>query len=566
MLEIALIWLYVYLTSVAVGKTALGLSGYDFSEKKVAGNVLFSLCGLTVITVCAGYFSLFSKTGLAFNLILTAYTIFYWIRKKKFSFLPFSFSGNKKDASFYIRIIFLVAALLLILVKAAGPINNPDTGAYHLPSLKWIENYKVIKGIANVHSRFGFNYQYLVLCAVYSFSFLNIASAHAMNGYLMLMSVLYIIGSLDYYRERKLSQQDFIKLIVLFFIINMNNAISSLSPDFPTTVMVITAIFLIVKKIVAKTTYQLDDDAKMIFIISIGALLFKISSIPVFLFSLLFIIPLLKKKFKTFLFLVFIGIIAVTPYLIRNYFISGYLVYPLYKLDIFNVPWKVPKSIIIYEKEVIRSFALGLEYGKPYPPAKELLQSWWSYLKNANSAYPYIIMLLAVCVIMNVSYLIYSFTLRKTGQTKEWFFLSVIFFICLAYWWLNAPDPRFGNGFIVPFIAITVSFFSGFFRKKFPVFIINGLLIMLSVLCGMMIEGNALSSVPNSYNKTSYNFITQEAYMRPDTIRHSTLQRPLYFTADSTFCWDACVPCSYSYDKYKYMGKKTEDGFMPVHD
>jgi len=38
-----------------------------------------------------------------------------------------------------------------------GPPEIYDTGLYHLQAIKWIEEYAVVPGLANLHGRFGFN-------------------------------------------------------------------------------------------------------------------------------------------------------------------------------------------------------------------------------------------------------------------------------------------------------------------------------------------------------------------------------------------------------------------------
>lgn len=561
MLEIILVWVYIFFTSFAVGGFLSDLvisRDEKHNLKGVYHAVLTSLAGLVVIMVVAGYMSLFLKTGWVINMLLSSFSLYYYfIRRKNFPHIRFSFKSN--EFSLIIRNLFLFTALVLILVKSAGPINNPDTGAYHLPMVKWIENFNVIKGLANTHSRLGFNYQYELLCAVYGLAFIKGSTIHAMNGYFMLMIVFYLTCTLSFYQTKKLSSLDFIKLIALFFVVNMNNAISSLSPDFPTTVMVTMAILLVIEKLYDGSIYDFDKNGIFAFVLTTGAVLFKISAAPAFLFCLLFIIPLFKQNIKLIGILFISGIASLLPYLIRNYFISGYLVYPLYNLDIFDVPWKVGRDKILFEKDVIRYWALGVPYGQPLPEGKELFDSWIHYLRNANSAYIYLIIALGSSMLLSMGILVQKL-LRKQ---YDYVLLFLFFYICLGYWWYNAPDPRFGNGFIVPFIGITLAIVMQFFIKNSPSLIVNGVLGILIALCGYMIRGKAVGNVPNSYNKTSYNFITPPPYPQPDTINLGTRINPSYYvlTSDTSWCWESCLPCSYRLDKYEYLGPKIEDGF-----
>ena len=43
-----------------------------------------------------------------------------------------------------------------------------DTGLYHAQAIRWIEEYGVVPGLANLHSRFGYNSASFALSAFFS--------------------------------------------------------------------------------------------------------------------------------------------------------------------------------------------------------------------------------------------------------------------------------------------------------------------------------------------------------------------------------------------------------------
>ena len=565
MLEIILVWVYIFFTSYAVGGMVMDSLVYrndrKNSDSRLSYTLLTSLTGLIVIMVIAGYMSLFLKTGLVINVLLCSFSLYYYfIRRKNLPYLKYTVKNN--ELSLIIRNLFLLIAFILILVKAAGPINNPDTGAYHLPMVKWIENYKVIKGLVNIHSRLGFNYQYELLCAVYGLAFLKGSTIHAMNGYFMLVTVLYLVGTLSFYRTKKLSSLDFIKLVILFFVMNMNNAVSSFSPDFPAAALVIIVLLLVLKKFYDGSLYAFDEIGKLAFLFTIGSVLFKISSAPVFLFCLFFLLPLLKRNYKTVGILFITVILCLLPYFIRNYYTSGYLIYPLYSLDLFDPVWKVNMEQVIFEKDIIRYWALNVPYGQPLPTGKALFATWISYLKISNTAYIYLMGLLGVCVLISIGILVRKLFLRQ----YDYVWLCLLFYICLGYWWYNAPDPRFGIGFILPFIGIVLTVSAKMLIKNIPSVFTNSTLMVLILLCIMMIKGKAIGEVPNSYDKISYNLLTPPPYIPSKTVNLGTEAKPSWYaiSSDTSYCWEACLPCSYQQDKYEYLGDKVEDGFKHV--
>ena len=52
---------------------------------------------------------------------------------------------------------------------ALGPHESYDTDLYHLQTIKWIEKYPVVPGLANLHGRIGFNNNIFTLFALTSF-------------------------------------------------------------------------------------------------------------------------------------------------------------------------------------------------------------------------------------------------------------------------------------------------------------------------------------------------------------------------------------------------------------
>ena len=64
-----------------------------------------------------------------------------------------------------------------------------------------------------------------------------------------------------------------------------------------------------------------------------------------------------------------LGAMILLPYLIRNVFISGWLVYPFTWVDFFPVDWKIPKVLADYDAKEIQVWGRGVydvaRYGEP---------------------------------------------------------------------------------------------------------------------------------------------------------------------------------------------------------
>src|SRR5882762_1854634 len=78
--------------------------------------------------------------------------------------LGLALSRSKLRASFlaawqnsrWLLLLGLAFALLLAL-RSCGPFDYYDTGLYGAPSVRWIQTYPAVPGLANLHGRLGFN-------------------------------------------------------------------------------------------------------------------------------------------------------------------------------------------------------------------------------------------------------------------------------------------------------------------------------------------------------------------------------------------------------------------------
>jgi hypothetical protein len=174
---------------------------------------------------------------------------------------------------------------------------------------------------------------------------------------------------------------------------------------------------------------------------------FKISSL-LLITTLLFLFN--KEIFKRSLITICISVLVISPFIIRNYYLSGYVIYPFPAIDIFNVDWKIPLDNVNAVKSEIESWAKI--WTTPYPEVVKMkISEWilpWFKLLDFNSK-----MLITID-----SFSIFAFIIMLL---KKDFFLAkiqVIILINLAFWFIMAPDPRFAYGFIFLGFSITVAY------------------------------------------------------------------------------------------------------------
>ncbi len=127
--------------------------------------------------------------------------------------------------------------------------------------------------------------------------------------------------------------------------------------------------------------------------------------------------------------------------------------FPSATIDLANVDWKYNRELTIQQKSYITAYAKrpGVETkdeidsaAKMSPP--EWIPGWWKHRSIADKV--------ILCLLV-LSFLAASFSLTKilrSGFVPIFILLTML--IGIIFWFVNAPDPRFGFGQLLGFIAI----------------------------------------------------------------------------------------------------------------
>lgn len=138
--------------------------------------------------------------------------------------------------------------------------------------------------------------------------------------------------------------------------------------------------------------------------------------------------------------------------------LSGYLVYPVYKIDLFDVAWKIPlDNNTIYKFEnIMDDYDWIKSWARiPAKPKSEVLmistKEWikiWS--QNLTPMYN------SILVLLLFSAFILPFVIKKTNISDYVFLLTILFWF--VFWFFNAPDLRFGFSFLIFIVLFFISY------------------------------------------------------------------------------------------------------------
>ncbi|MDE7178752.1 MAG: hypothetical protein K2O59_13150 [Lachnospiraceae bacterium] len=442
MISVILSWIYIFLICTVIGaavlrffkKTDFSLSGY-------------LTAGIIVITVYVEFFSIFMKIGVCAHLLLlsaalvSGYIMRNDIRELWKRYRPVLCSW---EGLFYGGFVLLIA-----FFTSRGEFHT-DTNIYHAAAIRIYEEYGLVKGIGNLQLHYAYNSSYLAFASIFSLKWLLGYSIHSTTGFLETFMCLYAFHGLRDFKEHENHITDMMRIgILLYTLINVTRSMSP-ATDYATMYFVL---FIITAW--CKNLFESDSDVTVYALLSVAAVFAVTLKFSSCLLVLLAIYPaycfIREKKRREIIAYTLCGCIIICPFLVRNYFISGWLLYPFDGIDIFRVVWKIPKEYLLHDADQIKVWGRCLyDVDKVNMPVKQWLPVWWEH------QFRYEQMFLGAVVIASVLQLV-MLTGRIVKRQKprlEFIVLHTAIWGNIAVWFFTAPFIRYGLAFLIAVIMI----------------------------------------------------------------------------------------------------------------
>jgi len=517
---------------------------------------IICITGLSAITVIAAILSLFIPLGgwwVQFLFIIPCLVLFF----KKDS--PAFFAALKKELEYlhFFSIILLSACLLLILVMSSWTIIHPDTLGYHAQTIQWIEKYKAVPGLAHLHVRFGYQWLWFVDSALFGFSFTGKEGITFLNSTVLFWFFIFLINRINY-NFLKDGKRLYGLLWTVLLVISIWSytqvrlTATSASPDFIAALFTLVTIYLLLEK------DRNHPDASTWLLVSFLALVavtIKLSVAPILLVAVVpALLGLVKRKIKLSFTILFISIVTLFPFIARNIITSGYIVFPITFIDVTNVDWKNDLTLTLNEKNYVTAYAKkpGVITSEISAVNKmdlaEWLPTWWQNRSTADKIIMILLVLSFISAILSIKKILLS------G------FIPILVLITLLtgiiFWFVNAPDPRFGFGSILGFIGVV----SYLVLKEKEIFTGKNLLIAILVL----VTGSILAYTGYRF----VNFFNKDQLLTPLGIEKSAFQASdcegirINTPIDGKDFGVTPVPCTdLNCEKFSPRGNEIKDGF-----
>lgn len=418
--------------------------------KKIAK--LKSICFITTIflgtflvTILASFWALFGRIHIEFHLFILLLIIFNYIKFRADIFaICIEFYSQLQLISKPLK-YFLVTLLFFIVLKSATSSNYIDNETYYIQSIKWLNEYGFVKGLANLHIFLGQMSGWHITQSALNLSFLTI-NFNDCNGFLLLITNVYAVLKLNQLNNQKSNLViALLPLVNLFFF----QFISAPSPDLAVYIFSLFLFHIFTKNYKDQKINQFN----LIVIFSLFIVYIKITAIPLLLLPLCLFVSNYKLLISKIRFSLVFSVLILFLLIAKNTILTGL---PLFPTNCFahlvHVDYSIPPEVLkfwfnpakLYESTVTSFEFLNMS-------GLKIFTKWLLYSK-IDSVFNTIIF----------SIIIVSPLFLYKNKKSNWiiYFTMLIQFVLL---FLSSPQYRFILNFVVFF---GLFFISHFVKKK----------------------------------------------------------------------------------------------------
>ena len=448
-------WTYITIVCLAWGNLSINWLAKRLSIRVAdIGLPFICLTGISVVATLSFYLSVFFPLNWKIHVLIVLPALFHYFypvnrNRIKFqlqnAFLGLSVRGYS----------LLSACLILILLISSHEIIHPDTLAYHAQAIQWMEKFRAVPGLANLQRELGFQSSWFALQAVFT-PFGDLVNFFVIPGCILSWYILFVVKKIDtccLYRETGNSIKSGIEWGWVFLLLytigswtQLRLTAASASPDFAVTLFILSAVYIFCQ------TDRDPENSTFYFLIcsmlSGSVLAIKLSAISIILLPF-FVVTycFYHRRYRIGSWISLIVLVSIIPLLIRNFVASGYILYPSVTPDLFNTDWKMRSS-------ELQSFGHYITAYARYPlrfidadrmvniPLFEWIPLWWKHLKFPDQ--------LLLLIILTAAFAnLFIPALRKSKMVRSQWLILIVSFSGSLLWFIKAPDPRFGTGFLI---------------------------------------------------------------------------------------------------------------------
>jgi hypothetical protein len=461
----------------------LSIFGYAFIFKKLLKkNLLNSL-------INGDFFY-----GLLILILLSLFINFFF--PLKFFSIPIFLIGlvffifGKKIKIYRINFFFYFILISIISFFSYFNGNNVDSPMYHLQVLKWMSEHKITLGLINLEMRLGNNSSWHFFLALMDISFKNWSAKYYLSNILIAVITVEVIS------KKKLSFSSLFLflsvcyLLLFSFLHPFNNGIilnhlGNPEVDIASMVLFFFSIYFFLKLVEKNfVNKELIDLLSVTIFLSISI---KLSNIGLILIPLYIFFK--NKQYFFLNALHYITLLASFLWITRSFMISGCFLFPV-KSTCFTTLWLKNIDQVEYFSKIIMGYARDTRLRDKYTNFEYIIESnqwivpWFhDYFLN-TSLLKISTMLILLSIILSVLSLVLNKSFYVSNIVIKNLLFILIYFIITILIWFQAPEIRFGWGWIIglPCFILSGLIFHLKFIKKIKRFYFSSVLVGLLIL------------------------------------------------------------------------------------
>lgn len=460
MLSIIGSWLYmgvlVFIMGTALMQGYTGLMAKLNSQKSETdfgpGHVLFA--GILGTTIYAQIFSLFYRVNQEANIVLCIVALGYALWQRTYIKERVSSWNNTYAFMGKWRLVLYALtgmAVIAFSLSSAGPAKLIDTDWYHAQTIRWIEEYGCVKGVANLFYALGFNNAQHYFDALFSMEWILGQSLRGTGGFFGLVIFIHGLLRVCQWKQHSRHIADMLAVWEVAYSIIVTAFFADPYVDTLPNILVL----FIMTEWIALLEEKKEDTTWFGFycLLAVFATVCKTSVAMIVLLTAYPVYLLVKQK-KAWQILVYLGIgfCIALPFLITNVITTGYPVYLLSALDLFDVPWKIDPAVLQYSVDNMVAFAR-----MPAASMEEALNSGLAWVPGWFAAESISHQILYIAIVIFVVYDLIHVMIKAIKKENVDFWMlypRICVYLGLIYWFFTIPQVKYCWSFLIFPIAV----------------------------------------------------------------------------------------------------------------
>jgi hypothetical protein len=432
---ILLSWLYIFVTAAS-----LGISFSKLLKIPLRNITLTSVFGLFAITLLASIWAIFAPINLGFAVFVTTLALIssYFFRAD-WRLIWKTTVESVQSFSLPLKILFSLSSVLILAQSATTPFVI-DNETYYIQTIKWLNEYGFVPGLANLHLFFGQTSGWHITQSVYSLSFVY-DNFNDLNGFLLLIVNFWSFQRLHSYSVSQNKTDLAFGLLPLSYVF-LFQFVNAPAPDLAVYALAFLAFFIYT------SAENPSEKLKLLSVLLLFATYIKITAFVLLLLPIIVWIKHYKQINNQLITIRLLAGLVLFLFMIKNSILTGYPLYPLTFLAYSDVDYTVPKDILSYffSNDMMHSFYLPFGTFEQASLLDILKQYFW--LNGIDS-------LIGITTI--VLLIIAPFILKKYYPRQGLTYVYWVFIVLLILLIMSSPQYRFYVYFTIFFGLLVVA-------------------------------------------------------------------------------------------------------------